>query len=71
MTEVMQEANTNDKPEVKPPPKLSKAKIDAKAYHRRYYHEKLRGEKHCQYCDKLLGPVQSIRNMKTQISYVR
>ena len=61
MTEVMQEANTHDKSEVKPPPKPSKAKFDAKAYHRRYYHEKLRGEKHCQYCDKLLGSVQSIR----------
>ena len=29
--------------------------------HRIYYHEKLRGEKHCKYCDKLLGSVQSIR----------
>ena len=61
MTEVIQEANTNDKPEAKPQPKPSKAKFDAKAYHRRYYHEKLRGEKHCKYCDKLLGSVQSIR----------
>ena len=66
MTEVMQEASTNDKPEVKPPPKPSKAKFDAKAYHRRDYHEKLRGEKHCKYCDKLLGSVQSIRKHESR-----
>ena len=64
--EVMQETITNDKPEVKPTPKPSKAKFDAKAYHRRYYHEKLRGEKHCQYCDKLLGSVQSIRKHESR-----
>ena len=66
MMEVMQETITNDKPEVKPTPKPSKAKFDAKAYHRRYYHEKLRGEKHCQYCDKLLGSVQSIRKHESR-----
>ena len=57
----MQEANTKDKPEVTPPPNPPQAKFDAKAYHRKYYHEKLKGEKHCKYCDKLLGSVQSIR----------
>ena len=66
MMEVMQETITNDKPEVKPTPKPSKAKFDAKTYHRKYYHEKLRGEKHCQYCDKLLGSVQSIRKHESR-----
>ena len=34
--------------------------------HRKYYHEKLKGEKHCKYCDKLLGSVQSIRKHESR-----
>ena len=61
MMEVSQETNITRKSEASATPKPSKAKFDAKAYHRKYYHEKLKGEKHCKYCDKLLGSVQSIR----------
>ncbi len=34
--------------------------------HRNYYRQKLKGEKHCRYCDKLLGSVQSIRKHESQ-----
>ena len=42
------------------PPKEERDKFDAKAYHKRYYREKLQGECRCKYWDKLLGSVQSI-----------
>ena len=42
------------------PPKDEKDKFDAKAYHKRYYREKLKGERRCKYCDQVLGSVQSI-----------
>ena len=49
------------KPSLPPkPPKDEKDKFDAKAYHKRYYREKLKGECRCKYCDKVLGSVQSI-----------
>ena len=66
MMEVSQETNITNKSEASATPKPSKAKFDAKAYHRKYYHEKLKGEKHCKYCDKLLGSVQSIRKHESR-----
>ena len=42
------------------PPKEEKDKFDHKAYHKKYYREKLKGEMYCQYCDKCLGSVQSV-----------
>ena len=42
------------------PPKEEKDKFDRKAYHKKYYREKLKGELCCQYCDKRLGSVQSV-----------
>ena len=42
------------------PPKEEGDKFDAKAYHKRYYREKLKGECRCKYCDKVLGSVHRI-----------
>jgi len=61
-----QETHGTDIIDLQPPPKPSKAKFDAKAYHRNYYRQKLKGEKHCRYCDNLLGSIQSIRKHESQ-----
>jgi len=61
-----QETHGTDIIDLQPPPKPSKAKFDAKAYHRNYYRQKLKGEKQCRNCDKLLGSVQSIRKHESQ-----
>ena len=61
MTEMTPETNTTHKSEPSPTPKPSNAKVDAKAYRRKYYRETLRGENQRQHNDKLLGSVQSIR----------
>ena len=66
MMEVSQETNITHKSEASATPKPSKAKFDAKAYHRKYHHERLKGERHCKYCDKLLGSVQSIRKHESR-----
>ena len=60
MTRIKTDTNTTETNEahISPPPKPT---FDAKAYHRKYYRDKLKGDKHCKYCDKLLGSVQSIR----------
>ena len=60
MTGIKTETNTTGTNEAQNPPP-PKPKFDAKAYHRKHYREKLKGDKHCKYCDKLLGSVQSIR----------
>ena len=55
------------KPSLPPkPPKEERDKFDAKAYHKRYYSEKLKGECHCKYWDKVLGSVQSITKHETK-----
>ena len=55
------------KPSLPPkPPKEEGDKFDAKAYHKRYYREKLKGECRCKYCDKVLGSVQSITKHEAQ-----
>ena len=61
-----QDTHGTDTVDLQSLPKPSKAKFDAKAYHRNYYRQKLKGEKHCRYCDKLLGSVQSIRKHESQ-----
>ena len=61
-----QETHGTDIIDLQPLPKPSKAKFDAKAYRRNYYKQKLKGEKHCRCCDKLLGSVQSIRKHESQ-----
>ena len=60
MTGIKTGTNTTETTEAQNPPP-PKPKFDAKAYHLKYYREKLKGDKHCKYCDKLLGSVQSIR----------
>ena len=60
MTGIKTETNTTETNEAQIPPH-PKPKFDAKAYHRKYYGEKLKGDKYCKYCNKLLGSVQSIR----------
>ena len=66
MMEVSQETNITHKSEASATPKPSNAKFDAKADHWKYYHEKLKGETHCKYCDKLLASVQSIRKHESR-----
>ena len=66
MTELIPKTHITHKSEASATPKPSKAKFDAKAYHRKYYNEKLKVEKHCKYCDKLLGSVQSIRKHESR-----
>ena len=60
MTTIKTETNTTETNEAQNP-RTPKPKFDAKAYHRKYYREKLKGDKYCKYCNKLLGSVQSIR----------
>ena len=60
MTGIETETNTTETNEAQIPTP-PKPKFDAKAYHRKYYREKLKGDKYCKSCNKLLGSVQSIR----------